>query len=94
MLAQTRDEILLKVQTAQNLCSEDPEKAELYLRDALKDADALGQSSPALHLQLAELLCRLRRTRQALEEVIEVLELDPFNLVALNLHRFLGRRLG
>ena len=78
MLAQTRDEILLKVQTAQKLCSEDPEKAELFLRDALNDADALGQSSPTLHLQLAELLCRLRRTRQALEEVIEVLELDPF----------------
>ena len=94
MLARTRDEILLKVQTAQNLCSEDPEKAELFLRDALKDADALGQSSPALHLHLAELLCRLRRTRQALEEVIEVLELDPFNLVALNRHRFLGRQLG
>lgn len=50
MLAQTRDEILLRVQTAQNLCSEDPERAELFLRDALNDADALGQSSPTLHL--------------------------------------------
>ncbi|HUM13789.1 MAG TPA: hypothetical protein VLT82_22770 [Myxococcaceae bacterium] len=93
MVAQTKDDILLKVQAAQSLSSEDPERAELYLRSALKDAEALGHSSATLHLQLAELLFRLRRTRQALAEVIEVLELDPFNLVALNLHRALGRRM-
>ena len=89
----TRDQILLQVQAAQSLLSEDPEQAELCLRSALKGAEALGHSSAALHLQLAELLYRLRRLRQALDEVTEVLELDPFNLVALNLHRALGRRL-
>ncbi|RPH66592.1 MAG: hypothetical protein EHM78_23265 [Myxococcaceae bacterium] len=93
MVSEPKDEILLKVQAAQSLSSEDPEKAELFLRSALKDAEALGHSSPTLHLHLAELLYRLRRTRQALEEVIEVLELDPFNLVALKLHGVLGRRL-
>jgi tetratricopeptide (TPR) repeat protein len=93
MSRQTKDEILLKVQAAQNLSSEDPEQAELFFRSALKDAETLGQSSATLHLQLAELLYRLRRTRQALEQVLEVLELDPFNLVAVNLHRTLGRRL-
>jgi hypothetical protein len=87
------NDILVKVQAAQSLCSEDPERAEVFLRSALRDADALGQSSATLHLQLAELLFRLRRTRQALAEVIEVLELDPFNLVALNLRQVLGRRL-
>jgi tetratricopeptide (TPR) repeat protein len=88
-----QDDILVKVQAAQSLCSEDPEKAEVFLRSALKDAEALGQSSATLHLQLAELLFRLRRTRQALAEVGEVLALDPFNLVALNLRQVLGRRL-
>ena len=87
------DDIFEKVQAAQSLCSEDPEQAEVFLRSALRDADALGRSSATLHLQLAELLFRLRRTRQALAEVIEVLELDPFNLVALNLRQMLGRRL-
>jgi len=85
-------EILRKVQVAQNLGSEDPEQAELLLRSALREADAIGQRSPTLHLQLAELLHRLRKTRQALAEVAEVLALDPFNLVALNLHRLLGGR--
>jgi hypothetical protein len=93
MSRQTKEEVLLKVQEAQRLSSEDPEQAELFLRSALRDCAALGQSSATLHLQLAELLFRLRRTRQALEEVLEVLELDPFNLVALNLHQVLGRRL-
>ena len=93
MSRQTTEEVLLKVQEAQRLSSEDPEQAELFLRSALKDCAALGQSSATLHLQLAALLFRLRRTRQALEEVLEVLELDPFNLVALNLHQVLGRRL-
>jgi hypothetical protein len=88
-----QDDILVKVQAAQSLCSEDPEKAEVFLRSALKDAGALGQSSATLHLQLAELLFRLRRTRQALAEVSEVLALDPFNLVALHLRQVLGRRL-
>ncbi|HTS79149.1 MAG TPA: hypothetical protein VMH40_01000 [Myxococcaceae bacterium] len=92
-MTQSVDSILLKVQAAQNLGSEDPERAELVLRSALVDAEALGHSSPTLHLQLAEVLHRLRKTRQALEEVVEVLELDPFNLVALNLYQFLGRRL-
>ena len=93
MSRQTLDQVLLKVQAAQSLSSEDPERAEHFLRSALKDCTAVGQSSASLHLQLAELLYRLRRTRQALEQVIEVLELDPFNLVALNLRRALGRRL-
>ncbi|HZJ55952.1 MAG TPA: hypothetical protein VFD38_17550 [Myxococcaceae bacterium] len=93
MTSETKDEILLKLQAAQILSSEEPEKAELFLRSALKGAEALGHSSPTLHLQLAELLYRLRRTRQALEQVIEVLELDPFNLVALSLKEVLGRRL-
>ena len=93
MSRQTIQEILLKVQAAQSLSSEDPEQAELFLRSALKDCAALGQSSASLHLQLAELLYRLRRTRQALEQVIEVLELDPFNLAALSLRQALGRRL-
>jgi tetratricopeptide (TPR) repeat protein len=92
-VSKSKDEILLKVQAAQDLSSEDPERAELLLRSALRDAEAIGQSSPTLHLQLAELLRRLRKTRQALEEVIEVLELDPFNLVARNLHRILDRRI-
>ncbi|HEY2436085.1 MAG TPA: hypothetical protein VGH93_02825 [Solirubrobacteraceae bacterium] len=87
------DDILLKVQAAQTLCSEDPERAEVCLRSALRDAEALGQSSATLHLQLAELLFRLRRTRQALAEVVAVLKLDPFNLVAVNLRQVLGRRL-
>src|SRR5262249_44342 len=78
MSRQTKEEILLKVQAAQHLASEAPEQAELFLRSALKDCAALGQSSASLHLQLAELLYRLRRTRQALEQVMEVLELDPF----------------
>lgn len=93
MSRQTVEQVLLKVQAAQSLSSEDPEQAELFLRSALKDCVAIGQSSASLHLQLAELLYRLRRTRQALEQVVEVLELDPFNLVALNLKRILGRRL-
>jgi len=93
MSRQTIEQILLKVQAAQTLSSEDPEQAELFLRSALKDCMAVGRSSASLHLQLAELLYRLRRTRQALEQVIEVLELDPFNLVALSLKRALGRRL-
>ena len=93
MSRQTKEEVLLKVQEAQRLSSEDPEQAELFLRSALKDCAALGWSSATLHLQLAELLFRLRRTRQALEEVLEVLELDPFNLVALDLRHVLGRRL-
>lgn len=93
MSRQTVEQVLLKVQAAQSLSSEDPEQAELFLRSALKDCGAIGQSSASLHLQLAELLYRLRRTRQALEQVVEVLELDPFNLVALNLKRVLGRRL-
>jgi len=88
----TKDEILRKVQAAQTLGSEDPERAELLLRSAVREAEALGLSSPTLHLQLAELLHRLRKTRQALAEVIEVLELDPFNLVARNLHRILDGR--
>jgi len=87
------DDILVKVQAAQSLSSEDPEQAEVFLRSALKDAETLGQSSATLHLALAELLFRLRRTRQALAEVVEVLELDPFNLAALNLRQVLGRRL-
>jgi hypothetical protein len=87
------DDILVKAQAAQSLSSEDPEQAEVFLRSALKDAAALGRSSATLHLALAELLFRLRRTRQALAEVVEVLELDPFNLVALNLRQVLGRRL-
>ena len=86
-------DILLKVQAAQKLSSEEPEQAELFLRSALKDSEALGQSSATLHLQLAELLYRLRRTRQALEEVFVVLELDPFNLTAVKLYQTLGRRL-
>ena len=93
MSRQTIEQILRKVQAAQALSSEDPEQAELFLRSALKDCAELGQRSASLHLQLAELLFRLRRTRQALAEVIEVLELDPFNLVALNLRQVLGRRL-
>ena len=93
MSRQTVEETLLKVQAAQQLASEDPEQAELFLRSALKDCAALGQSSASLHLQLAELLFRLRRTREALQEVLEVLELDPFNLAALNLRQALGRRL-
>ena len=88
-MTQTKHEVLLQVQAAQHLGSEDPERAELLLRSALKAAEALGHSSPTLHLQLAELLHRLRKTRQALEEVTEALELDPFNLAALNLHRIL-----
>jgi hypothetical protein len=93
MSRQTKNEVLLKVQAAQKLSSEDPEQAEVFLRSALKDAAALGQSSATLHLQLAELLYRLRRTRQALEQVLEVLELDPYNLAALKLYRALRRRL-
>ena len=93
MSRQTMEEVLLKVQAAQHLASEDPEQAELFLRSALKDCLALGQSSASLHLQLAELLYRLRRTREALAEVLEVLELDPFNLAALGLRQALGRRL-
>ena len=93
MNRQTVQQVLQKVQEAQNLSSEDPEQAELFLRSALKDCVALGQSSASLHLQLAELLYRLRRTRQALEQVVLVLALDPFNLVALNLERVLGKRL-
>ena len=93
MSRQTIEQILLKVQAAQTLSSEDPEQAELFLRSALKDCMALGQRSASLHLQLAELLYRLRRTRQAFEHVIEVLELDPFNLAALSLRQALGRRL-
>ena len=91
-VSETKNQILRKVQAAQNLGSEDPEQAELLLRSALREAESIGQSSPTLHLQLAELLHRLRKTRQALAEVAEVLALDPFNLVALNLHRLLGRR--
>ena len=91
-MGKTKDEILRKVQAAHDLSSEDPERAELLLRSALRDADALGQSSPTLHLQLAELLRRLRKHRQALAEVAAVLALDPFNLVAVSLHQFLGRR--
>lgn len=87
------NETLLKAQAAQRLSSEDPEQAELFLRSALKDVEALGQSSASLHLQLAELLYRLRRARQALEQVNEALELDPYNLVALKLSQVLGRRL-
>jgi hypothetical protein len=93
MSRQTIEQILLKVQAAQALSSEDPEQAELFFRSALKDCMALGQRSASLHLQLAELLYRLRRTRQAFEHVIEVLELDPFNLAALSLRQALGRRL-
>ena len=93
MSGQTIEQVLLKVQEAQALSSEDPEQAELFLRSALKDCVALGQSSASLHLQLAELLYRLRRTRQALAQVIEVLELDPLNLGALNLRQVIGRRL-
>ena len=93
MSRQTIEQILLKVQAAQALSSEDPEQAELFLRSALKDCTALGQRSASLHLQLAELLYRLRRTRQALDQVIEVLDLDPFNLAALGLRQALGRRL-
>jgi tetratricopeptide (TPR) repeat protein len=91
-VSKSKDDILLKVQAAQDLSSEDPERAEQLLRSALRDAHALGQSSPTLHLQLAELLRRLRKTRQALEELSEVLALDPFNLVAVSLFRSLGRR--
>jgi len=93
MRRQTIEQILLNLQAAQALSSEDPEQAELFLRSALKDCVALGHSSASLHLQLAELLFRLRRTREALREVIEVLELDPFNLAAWNLRQALGRRL-
>ena len=91
-MSKSKDEILLKVQAAQDLSSDDPERAEQLLRSALRDAEALGQSSPTLHLLLAELLRRLRKTRQALEELSEVLALDPFNLVAVSLLRSLGRR--
>jgi len=93
MSRQTVEQVLLKVQAAQSLSSEDPEQAELFLRSALKDCVAIGQSSASLHLQLAELLYRLRRTREALQEVLEVVELDPFNLAALSLRQALGRRL-
>jgi tetratricopeptide (TPR) repeat protein len=93
MSRQTKEETLLKVLAAQRLSSEDPEQAELFLRSSLKDCAALGQSSASLHLLLAELLFRLRRTREAVEEVSEVLELDPFNLAALNLCQVLARRL-
>jgi len=93
MSRQTVEQVLLKVQAAQSLSSEDPEQAELFLRSALKDCVAIGQSSASLHLQLAELLYRLRRTRQAFEQVLEVLALDPFNLDALSLKHALGRRL-
>ena len=93
-MSTTTDDVLLKLQTAENLTSEDPEKAEVFLRSALRCARALGHSSPTLHLQLAELLYRLRRPRQALEQVTEVLELDPFNLAALRLRGVLGRALG
>ena len=87
------EEVLLKLQAAQRLSSEEPEQAELFLRSALKDCAALGQSSATLHLHLAELLHRLRRTRQAFEQVVEALELDPYNLVAVKLYRALGRQL-
>lgn len=93
-MSTTNEDVLLKLQLAESLRSEDPERAELFLRSALRSAEALGHSSPTLHLQLAELLYRLRRLRQALEQVEEVLELDPFNLVALKLGRALGRALG
>ncbi|HZW87523.1 MAG TPA: hypothetical protein VFF12_00465 [Myxococcaceae bacterium] len=93
MSRQTVEEILLKMQAAQRLSSEDPEQAELFLRSALKDCAEVGQRSASLHLQLAELLFRLRRTREALEQVVEVLELDAFNLAALTLRQMLGRRL-
>jgi DNA repair ATPase RecN len=93
MRQRTIEKILLKVQAAHELSSEDPEQAEVFLRSALKDCAALGQESASLHLQLAELLYRLRRTRQALEQVIEVLELDPLNLGAVCLRQAIGRRL-
>jgi hypothetical protein len=89
---QTTEEILLTVRAALDLGSEDPERAELLLRSALRHAKALGQKSVTLHLLLAELLWRLRKNRQALRQVSEVLQLDPFNLVAVNLHQILGRR--
>jgi len=92
-MSATNEDVLLKLQTAETLSSEEPEKAELFLRSALRGAETLGHSSPTLHLQLAQLLYRLRRRRQALEQVTKVLELDPFNLVALKLRRVLGRAL-
>jgi hypothetical protein len=93
MSRQTVEETLLKVQAAQQLSSEDPERAELFLRSALKDCAEVGRRSASLHLHLAELLFRLRRTREAFEEVLEALELDSFNLAALSLCQVLGRAL-
>src|SRR5262249_32710413 len=93
MSRQSVEEVWLKVHAAKHLASEDPEQAELFLRSALKDCAELGHRSASLHLQLAELLFRLRRTREALDEVVEALELDPFNLAASSLRKALGRRL-
>lgn len=47
------DQILLKMQTAQNLRFEDAQLAELFARSALEEAQALGYVSASLHYQLA-----------------------------------------
>ena len=70
------DQILLKMQTAQNLRWEDPELAEVFARSALEEVQALGYVSASLHFQLADLLDDLGKHAQAFREVRAGLELD------------------
>jgi tetratricopeptide (TPR) repeat protein len=89
----SRDEILLKMQSAQNLRWEDPEVAEVFARSALEDAKALGCASAAIHFLLADILDDLGKHSQAFTEVREALRLDPFRPEAVKLQELLARKL-
>ena len=72
------EQILQKMQTAQNLRWGDPELAEVFARSALEDAQALGCVSASLHFLLADILDDQRKDLQGFTEVTEALRLDPF----------------
>ena len=63
------EQILQKMQAAQNLRWGDPELAEVFARSALEDAQALGCVSASLHFLLADILDDQRKDLQGFSEV-------------------------
>lgn len=87
------DEILQKMQTAEDLRFKDAELAEVFARSALEDAQKLGCVSASLHFLLADILDDQGKDLQGFTEATEALRLDPFHLRARDLAGTIARRL-
>jgi hypothetical protein len=87
------DQILQKMQTAQNLRWQDAELAEVFARSALEDAQALGCVSASLHFLLADILDDQQKDLQGFTEVTEAVRLDPFHPGARELAGNIAKRL-